>query len=99
MINYEKKLQVQGQLTPGLKSKKSTRNKQPTILEVNLNQQYRKHFKSSLDLNNNIQMHNSNQNNLIINLKQKISKNNSTNTNNSNKTPKQEKQYKNFGKK
>lgn len=47
LINFQKKLQ--GQSTPVLKAKKSNRLKEPTILEVNLNEQYRKHFKSTLE--------------------------------------------------
>jgi hypothetical protein len=47
-------------------------------LEVNLNEQYRKHFKSTLDLNNNIQNNNNNNNNYIhlsIHNKSKVMKN------------------------
>lgn len=50
MFSYEKKLQ--GQSTPTLKTKKTIKNKEPTVLEVNLNEQYKKHFKNSDGLPN-----------------------------------------------
>lgn len=75
MIAYEKKLQ--GQNTPTLKSKRSGRNKQPTILQVNLNEQYKKHYKNfsenAVTFNPNLATNNPNaiNNNSMINYKNK----------------------------
>ena len=51
LINFERRLQ--GQTTPGLKHKKSSRTKEPTILQVNLNEHYKKHYKSTSSTNQN----------------------------------------------